>query len=283
VVDVQKMLGFLRSGEPFPELEEVVAFIPRHFPFGSYDTTVLKPGQRALVPENCTGLRLCLTDCRLFAQPTEKAAEESESSSTRAETEPAPEEPAAEPAAAEPAAEEPAAEEAVEPAAAEPAAEEAEPAASTVRLFGEKGFDVHMGGEPFARVLGDLYRAGKVMENLDFKVQLELYNDSRKKGEPVVVDTIPRMVQDRKAFDVGGIIARVSWVSMLVPAPSQINGFWGYWDDGRREIVSNFHELLAADNPPYGPETVFTVGGELYGIQGYDPSTQTVRTDDGRE
>jgi len=270
VVEVQKMLGFLRSGDPFPELLEVVVYVLRnkHNFSGPVDTTILKPEQCAPAPASCAQLRLRLTDCRLFAQPTEKAAEESESS-TRAET--GSEEPAAEPAAAE---------EAEEPAAEQPALL---PTIPPVRLFGEKGFDVHMRGGTFARVLGDLYHAGQVMEKLDFQVQLELYKDSRKVGQRQVVDMIPKMVEDRrggKAFDVDGTIARVSRVTMLVPAPTKINGFWGYWQDGRREIVSNFDELLKADNPPYGPETVFTVEGELLGTQGYDPSTQTVRTDD---
>ena len=66
---------------------------------------------------------------------------------------------------------------------------------------------------------------------------------------------------------------------MLVPAPTQLNGFLGYWMDGRRMILSNFDELLKADLPPYAPESVWTVEGELMGFQGYDPSTQTVRTD----
>ncbi|OLP73177.1 hypothetical protein AK812_SmicGene47687, partial [Symbiodinium microadriaticum] len=71
VVEPQKMLDFLRSGEPFPELLEVVVYIARKWPWGAVDTTILKPEQRALVPENCAELRLCLTDCRLFfVQPT---------------------------------------------------------------------------------------------------------------------------------------------------------------------------------------------------------------------
>ncbi|CAE7887598.1 zmpB, partial [Symbiodinium sp. KB8] len=77
-------------------------------------------------------------------QPEEKP-EESECSSTRAETEPAAEEPQ------------------------EAGAPAVLPALAPLRVFGEKGFDIHMRGGPYVRVLGDLYHAGQVLEKLDFE------------------------------------------------------------------------------------------------------------------
>ena len=94
---------------------------------------------------------------------------------------------------------------------------------------------------------------------------------------------VPKMVEDRrsgKAFDVEGVIARVTRVTMLMPAPTELNGFWGYWVEGRREIVSNFDKLLKADPAPYGPETLFNVDGDILCFEGYDPSTQTVRCEE---
>jgi len=139
---------------------------------------------------------------------------------------------------------------------------------------------------PFARVLGDLYHAGQILEKLDIQVQLELYKDSRKRGPRQVINMVPKMVEDRrsgKAFEVEGTIARVTRVTMLLPAPTELNGFWGYWLDGRREIVSNFDKLLKADPAPYGPESLFNVDGDLLCFEGYDPSTQTVRCEEGLE
>ena len=283
VKQVQKMLRFLRGMTPFPELKAVQVG-----PVQRFDAEC-----RNLVPVNAKELQLRLEDRVTAAEePAAEAAAEPEAADEPAAPEDIAEEPdeADEPAAAEDiAAEEPAAEAAAEDIAEEP--EEPEEAGSLavlpvlapLRVFGEKGFDVHMRGGPYARVLGDLYHAGQILEKLDFEVQLQLYKDSRKKGSPQVFNVVPKMVEDRrsgKAFDVEGVIARVTRVTMLMPAPTELNGFWGYWLEGRREIVSNFDKLLKADPAPYGPETLFNVDGDLLCFQGYDPSTQTVRCEE---
>ena len=174
VKQVPQMLRFLRGMTPFPELKAVQVGPVQRFHAESRD----------LVPVNAKELQLRLEDrvtaaAEPVAEPAAAAAEE-----------PAAEEPATEePAAAEDIAEEPAAEDIVEEpeaaaelaaaediAAEEPAAEAAaeEPAAEDIAEEPE-GFDVHMRGGPYARVLGDLYHAGQILEKLDFEVQLQLY------------------------------------------------------------------------------------------------------------
>ncbi|CAE7607061.1 unnamed protein product [Symbiodinium sp. CCMP2592] len=285
VKDVEKMLDYLRAGKPFPELLEIVVFIcpqstgrERHIDMLGMPAfrVVIKPENRSQVPSHFAELRLKLTDDESWPaaepaaaeepapqQPAEKKPEDSEDSSTRAETEPA-ELPAIQDA--EPADEEP---------------------AQTVRIFGEQGFDVEITDKILSRVSGDLFHAGQVLERLGFRATLQLFKDSRKLGTPQIFENVvPEMVDDRrsgKAFKVDGSIAKVTRVTLLLEAPTLLNGFYGFWSDGRREIISDFEALLMADPAPYGVESVETVDGETLLFEQYDPDTKTLRCEGMRD